>query len=445
MPKGLHNVYTFDFFNTTSWIVVLGAPMLLFLQHLEATATVLAIAASLSPLLVILQIPAAAYVERVGYRRFVLSGWTSRSFFVVGMAVVAFLPDSVDRTTKIALMLFLSFIYNTLRGISSCGLLPWFTHIVPEERRGEFLAKDQSAVAISGIISLLFYGLLFRGNHAWYSFGIVFAISAAAAFVSLTFLKRVPDVEVEKIVLNPNPLPWKEMLFYPPFLHYLRFNVVINMALGASGVFWVRYFRLFLHVTESNILLFNCTMTIVLAITLFLVTSLIDRAGNKPVLMLSCVFIALHFAIWAFLAAGVLPYGYSIFFVQASTAGIGVALWNISNVRAVMSIVPAMGRAHFLALYSVFSSLTLGIVPLIWGPILDSLDRWHVSWWFWQWNSYSIFYSALVVNMLVGLAYLRALTEPMKMTWDVFVRELLIETPSRAISRLIPRSRSTNN
>ena len=147
MPRGIHNVYIFDIFNTTSWSVVLGAPMLLFLQNLNATATVVAIAASLSPILNILQMPAARFVEQVGYRRFVLGGWTTRSFLVIGMTVVAFLPDSVDRTTRIVLMLFLSLIYNVLRGIASCGMLPWFTHIVPEGRRGEFLAKDQSAVA----------------------------------------------------------------------------------------------------------------------------------------------------------------------------------------------------------------------------------------------------------------------------------------------------------
>jgi MFS family permease len=108
--------------------------MLLFLQHLKATATILALAACLSPVLNILQIPSARFVEKVGYRRFVLSGWTSRSFFVVGMTVVAFLPDSMDASTRIFLMLALSFGYNTLRGISSCGMLPWFTHIVPETR-----------------------------------------------------------------------------------------------------------------------------------------------------------------------------------------------------------------------------------------------------------------------------------------------------------------------
>ena len=271
MPKDIHNVYLYEVFNTASWSVVLGSPMLLYFQHLNATATILAVAACLAPILNILQIPAAHYVEQVGYRRFVLSGWTTRSIVAVGMALVAFLPDSVDLATRMVLMLGLSFIYNTLRGISVCGILPWFTHIVPESRRGEFLAKDQLAGALAAIACLFVSGSLLHLHDAWYSFGIVFSMSAAAAFISLNFLRRIPDVPVEKITSNPTPMPWREMFFYPPFFKYVRYNVIINMALGASGVFLVRYFRTFLQVSESNVLFIAGFSTMVLATALFLV------------------------------------------------------------------------------------------------------------------------------------------------------------------------------
>jgi hypothetical protein len=441
MPPGIHNVYIFDLFNTTSWIVVLGSPMLLYLQHLNATATILAIAASLSPLLNILQIPAARYVEQIGYRRFVLSGWTSRSFLVIGMAIVAFLPESVDRTTRIVLMLFLSFIYNGLRGISLCGLLPWFTHLVPESRRGEFLARDQSGIALSAIVSLLCFGLLLGAGHAWYSFGVVFSISAVAAFVSLLFLRRVPNVPVEHIVQNSQPLPWGEMFFYPPFFKYIRYNVIINMALGASNVFWVRFFRTVLHISDSHVLLIACATNMVLAAALLLITPVIDRTGNKQVLTLSGILLIGYFGGWACIAAGVVPLNHLTLAFQIFTAGFGGALWNLANMRMVMGIVPVMGRAHFLALYSVASNLTLGIVPLIWGPLLDYLEHWQLAWGIWQWNNYSLLYCVLALTIAAGLGALRALPEPQSMTWDVFMSELLVKTPSRAVSRLIGRLR----
>lgn len=441
MPPGIHNVYVFDIFNTMSWGVVLGAPMLLFLQHLNATATIVAIAASLSPILNILQVPAARFVEQVGYRRFVISGWTTRSFLIIGMTVVAFLPESVDRTTRIVLMLFLSFIYNVFRGISACGMLPWFTHIVPENRRGEFLAKDQAAVAFSGVVSLCLFALLLAGDHTWYSYGLVFFISVLSAFVSLYFLRRVPDVPVEKIVSNHQPLPWKEMFFYPPFFRYIRYNVIINLAMGASGAFWVRYFEAFLHISESNVLYIACGTNLVLVMALFLITPLIDRTGNKQVLTLSGILLALHFFGWGSVASGLVPFNWTMIVIQAITSGFGIALWNLANVRMVMGIVPVMGRPHFLALYSVAANMTVGVVPLLWGPVMDYLEHWHVSWGIWNWNSYSLLYSALTFTIIIGVAVLQTLDEPKKMTWDVFMSELLVKTPSRAVSRVIGRLR----
>jgi len=440
MPKGIHNVYIYEMFNTASWSVVLGAPMLLFFQHLNASATILAIAACLAPVLNILQIPAAQFVEKVGYRRFVLAGWTTRSFVVVGMALVAFLPDTIDRATRLVLMLGLSFIYNTMRGVSVCGFLPWFTHIVPESRRGEFLAKDQLASAMAAIACLFIAGsLLHLGT--WYSFGTVFCISATSAFISLNFLRRIPDVAVEKIAINPTPIPWRDMLFYPPFFKYVRYNVIINMSLGAGGVFWVRYFRSFLNMSESDILFIACFSNIVTAAGLFLVGRLIDRAGNKPALTASGLLFICHFLGLAGFAAGIIPFSRTAVCILIVISGLAWALWNLANVRIVMGIVPHMGRPHFLALYSVASNLTLGLIPLLWGPLMDYFNHWRIAWGFWQWNCYSLFYCVLAFTIACGLYMLRSVVEPITMTWDVFMTELLVKTPSRALSRLISRFR----
>jgi MFS family permease len=338
-------------------------------------------------------------------------------------------------------MLALSFGFNALRGISVCGMLPWFTHIVPESRRGEFLARDQFSVAMAQIASLFLFSILLSGERAWYSFGIIFSISFISALISLNFLRRVPDVPVEKIVPNATPLPWKEMLFYPPFFKYLRYIIVINMAFGASNVFWVRFFRTLLHASDTLTLINNAVTIVVLATVLFLVAPMIDRSGNKPVLMLSGSFFVVHFLGWAAVAAGLLPFNWITICWQALTSGFGGALWNLANTRAVMSIVPVMGRPHFLALYSVAANVTVGVVPLFWGPVVDYLGKWSAPWGWWTWNSYSLLYCTLSFTIMVGLCVLRTIEEPHKMTWDVFMRELLVKTPSRAISRVVSRLR----
>ena len=240
---------------------------------------------------------------------------------------------------------------------------------------------------------------------------------------------------------NPNPTPWLEMLFYPPFFKYIRYNMIVCMALGSSNVFWVRYFRTALNVSESKILYVACASTAVLAAILFLGGPLIDRAGNKPALTLSGILFAIHFATWGAVAAGIIPFGNSIIIIQIFISGLAGALWNLANVRMVMGIVPHMGRPHFLALYTVASNLTVALIPLLWGRVMDYTQEWHFSWGIWQWNSYSLFYCTLSAIMCAGLFMLRPVVEPVAMTWDVFMTELLVKTPSRAVSRLITRLR----
>jgi len=74
-PPGLHNAFLFSTFNALSYQIVLSSPMVLYAKTLHASATVLGIIAGMMPLLVIFQIPAANYIPRVGFKRFVYAGW----------------------------------------------------------------------------------------------------------------------------------------------------------------------------------------------------------------------------------------------------------------------------------------------------------------------------------------------------------------------------------
>ena len=231
------------------------------------------------------------------------------------------------------------------------------------------------------------------------------------------------------------------MFFYPPFFKYVVYNMVVNMALGASGVFWIRFFRVSLGISNSTVLYVASASTLILALNLVVIGRILDRAGNKPALTLSGLLFICHFLGWALVAAKILPANIPMFCLQTVTSSMAGALWNLANIRIIMGIVPEMGRPHFLALYSVAGNLTVGLVPLAWGPVMDALANWHCPWGMWDWNCFSVFYCVLIVTMVAALLLLRQVVEPLTMTWDVFMTELLVKTPSRAISRLIVRLR----
>src|SRR6058998_2154083 len=87
-PAGLHNAFLFSLFNALSFQIVLSSPMVLYARTLGASATVLGVIAGMMPLLVIFQIPAASYIPRLGFKRFVYAGWGARVMFIFAMALV---------------------------------------------------------------------------------------------------------------------------------------------------------------------------------------------------------------------------------------------------------------------------------------------------------------------------------------------------------------------
>src|SRR5207237_2109822 len=115
-PAGLNNAFLFATFNALSFQIVLSSPMVLYAKTLGASATVVGIIAGMMPLLVIFQIPAAHYVSRVGYKRFVYAGWGMRVTFIFGMALVPITYAFLNPTTRLALLLLLLFGFNLSRG-----------------------------------------------------------------------------------------------------------------------------------------------------------------------------------------------------------------------------------------------------------------------------------------------------------------------------------------
>ncbi len=439
MPAGVGNAYLFQVFNTMSYTIVLSTPMILYFKKLGAPATVLGIVLALPALLNILQVPAAQFVETMGYRAFVLRGWTLRAAFVLAMAGVALLPGKINALTRIALLLLLLFAYNASRGISLCGFLPWVTQWIPEEVRGRYVSRDQMSSALATLGTMILAAFYLLRPEARFAYGLLFFASFLAAIVSLWFLRRIPDVPVPHSSENSERAPYKEMLLHPPFFRLLVYNVVFLVAQAGSGVFWIPMLRDSFAATDSLILGMMVLSSAVSAVCLWGSGHLIDRVGSRPLLGLATLIFVLHLCCWCSVAARVLPFNLAAILLIQFTAGISISLFNLANTRLVMATVPPMGRSHFFALYTVVTSLVSGVFPIFWGMLLDALAGWGAWWSKWQWNQYSVSYGAAAIITIIALALRNRLSESRAMTTDAFLRELLVETPNRAISRLLAR------
>jgi MFS family permease len=439
-PPGLHNAYLFSVFNAFSYQIVLSSPMVLYAKTLGASATVLGIIAGMMPLLVIFQIPAASYIPRLGFKKFVYAGWGTRVIFIFAMALVPMTGFFLKGETRLALMLMLLFGFNLSRGISSCAWLPWITALVPGPLRGKYLARDQAVQNLASFFTFLIAAGCLAGNPRSWQFAVLFAFSAINGAVSLTFLKRIPDAEMpEEIRASKGRVPWLEMLRFPPFRKLLRALVAYSVAYGGMTAFTVAFLKTETGMSEGMILLVNSVSFLGGLGSLWFLGSRLDHLGSKPVLTFCFSAWVAVLAGWIMLSGGVFPARLSVVLLLQFMMGLLAALIQMANTRLAMAIIPVMGRNHFFAIYSTLGNVTLGLAPIAWGLLIDAIGHHSTNWLGITWNRYTVFFAAAAFSFTITLALARWLHEPEAASMEDLLREILIQSPQRFWIRFWPR------
>jgi MFS family permease len=439
-PAGIGNIFAFAAFNALSFQIVLGSPMILYAKTLDASATVLGIIAGMMPLLVIFQIPAAKHVASVGYKKFVLGGWSIRVVFIFLMALVPLGEVFLSKESRLSLMLFLLFFFNLSRGISSCGWLPWITSLIPGEIRGRYLSREAAMVNIASFITMIIAAAsLGKDPQAW-QFAAIIAFSALMGAASLVFLKRIPEVAAPAQIASSNtPVPWKEISSYPPFRKLLNLSVVWSFAYGGMGAFPIAYLKVMAGVPEGKILFMTSAAFIGGLCSLWLLGARLDRLGSKPALALGHVFFLLIVTGWFLLAAKVIVFSITSVLVLMFLTGMSASITGMAMTRLAMAVVPEMGRSHFFALYSVAGSLSLGIAPVIWGVLIDAMQASEFIWQGMDLNRYAWFFLAVFITFLFSLNQCRKLVEPAAGSMEDLLKDILSQSPLRVWVRFWQR------
>ena len=431
----LLNAFLFQVFNTSSFYLIMGLPMMLYFKKLGASATVLGVVAALGALMNIFQIPAARFVERIGYRTFVLRGWISRSFMIGGVALVVSLPLPLDESTRQILVLFILFLFNIARGISLSGYLPWISAIVPESVRGRFLSMDQAASQSALLLTVALSAVYLQWAERASSFGALFAASLILAGMSLIYLKKIPDAPVSPAAKEGGEeVPWRAMLQHGPFLKLVIFHSMMMLALSGGGLIFIPFARDQLGCSDSKFMILHLIWGSIFVLTSLATGKMLDRVGSRPVLGLAAFIFGIHWLGWGAVAAHLLPFQWGTILFQQATAGVGLALYNSAHMRLLMATVPAMGRSHFFALFSVAASLVAGLAPLGWGLLTDAMQSVKFGAGV-EVNRFVILYVTITLILIPAMVALRRIEEARASTTEELLRELVLETPWRSITR----------
>jgi MFS family permease len=360
--------------------------------------------------------------------------------FIFLMALVPLTSRFLDSSGRIALLMFLLFGFNLSRGISSAAWLPWITALVPAEIRGHYLARDSACVNAASAVTLLLTGAVLGPTAGGGQFAVVFAFSALMGSASLLFLRRIPDARSpEAETSNPEPVPWKAIAGYPPFRRLIWMNLAWAVSYGGLGAFTVAFLRSETGLTEDWVLYATAISYVGGIGGLLLFGSRLDRHGSRPVLLVCLtgwVFILLG---WVCISAGVVAATFSVIVILQLGMGLGYAVFSMANTRLAMATMPAMGRNHFFALFSVVGNLTLGTAPVLWGLLIDAIGTAKLRSPHFELNRFSVFFVLVALTFVAAVLLCRRVEEPRARNVQELLRDLLTQTPFRSWIRLWPR------
>jgi MFS family permease len=439
IPPQATNSFRFSLFNAVNFQITLGAPMVLYAKALGGSATTIGIVASLAPLMTILQLPTAYFIPKVGYKGFVLFGWSVRAvllFILAVLPLLVFLPAAVQTQ----LMLVCLFLFNVVRGISTGAWLPWLTALVPANARGAFLRSDQFHMQCGGMLAIAIATLvLWSGGEPW-QFSLLFVISGLAGMLSLHFVRKIPDIEIgEQAKSSGQPVPWLQILKYPPFGKLLIFNVVYNWVVGGLAAFVIAFLEGRAGYTAGQVLAVSLAASVGALTTVPFFGLILERTGSKPLLSLAMSLYLVGILFWVLITSGTVPAHYLLIGLNYLILGVAGGLFSIANTRIAMDTMPTMGRNHFFSLFTVFASLSLGLAPIFWGVFLDTLGRKEFSIGFFQVNRYSTYFVLLSLLGIVTFFLAKPLVEEKGKPFDTAIRDVVILARLKLYGRFFNR------
>ena len=432
IPPGLTALYWFSAFNALSFQPVLNSPMVLYAKSLGASATVLGILAGMMPLLVIANLPAARFINRVGYQRFVLAGWSTRVGFVFLMTLVPLTVAFLDNPTRLVLILALLFGFNLFRGISSSAWLPWIMELIPIPARGRHFTRDQFCANGASMVALAYSGWVLGSGLGVWRFPLVFLFAGVAGAISLPILRRIPDVPPPKDTdTGVGPVPWLALASHPPFRKLLWVNAAWSLAYGGLTTFVVKYLKDGADLREDYILYYVSFSFIGGLASPWLAGPRLDRLGSKPMLQFTMVIGFLIGTGWWLAASGCIHPGVRLVLPLMGMLGLVNALFSASNTRLALQLAPRIARNHFFAIFMVVWQITLGLSPVGWGLLLDAIGGRSVALFGLDWNRYTVYFALVAISYTGAFALCRRLEEPRAADVHHLVRELIIQEPRR--------------
>lgn len=376
-----------------------------FLVELHASPVIFGMLSSI-PMLVNLIQPLGAYLSERTTSRFLYSLTTygiSRLLWLI--LVIGIIGASWGRVTSeqlIVLTLLIVLFTHLLGGLGSASWLSWLAMIVPRRLRGRYFGIRNSVASLTNLLSVPLAGLAV--SH-WYGgtlqgYGVVLLVGVVFGFISLAcqyfqvdmnplsqntyFAMCVQKSDIQPVsdstaldkdkslcIQVPLTAPiWKNLNFLMFLLYFSLWMLAVNL----SAPFFNFYMLETLDLDISCVTVYNSLQMGANLLMLILWGKLADKIGNRPILLMIGILVALTPLLW--LGISVNHLGIWLWFplLHIFIGGTGAAIDLCSN-NMQLGIAPVKNQSIYFAIAAATAGVSGALGTTIGGFIAQFAEH----------------------------------------------------------------------
>ncbi len=439
LPPETRWLLAFQSCNAVNFTIALGAPMVLTARFLGATEWQVGLLTGLAPFLAGLQLFMTNAVDRLGYRRIMVLGWTSRAFMLLPIIPLTLFAGRLPQHLVVWGLVIPMFLFAVIRGMVAGAWLPWLRTLLPEDQRGYFLGLEQRTINLSAFAAMIVSGLILGAEPAPWRYAVLFAIAWGAGLASAWFLSKMPNLRPSERKagsrrgLRDLAKAARYAFEYQPFRRAARFVIVYSFAIAAVPAFLVLFLNEDLGWSKREVLTLQAMSPIGILFTAVWFGRVADRAGSRPVLrmagagQLGCI------AYWILCASHQFTPGYPDMAAAWLIWGISTAGLAISQTRLILASSPKHDVTATMAILQVTLAVTAGSSPVLAGKLLDVLRAMEPEP-LPAGSAFAITFGAALLLGLLAQVLLNSVREKRTMPAHVIIVEALYGWPMRVVS-----------
>jgi MFS family permease len=307
--RGSLKASTWDSVFSSMYISITGGVLLSnFLLELGASPMQIGMVSSV-PMLVNLLQPVGAYLsERTTSRRLYgmsIFGPARLLWLILVLGIGWNCWHHTDSQILVNLTLAMILFSNLMGALGSASWLSWMATLVPKQLRGRYFGIRSSATNLTNLISVPLLGLVVSTwpGGTIQGYGVLLLFGVVVGLISLACQYKMADVNPQE--QGSKRVKEDDVSFAPSFPrldpNFLRFLLYVGFwgfAVNISAPFFNLYMLDNLNIDVKWVTVYGSLMAGASLLMLLVWGKLADRIGNRPVLILVGVLVALTPFLW---------------------------------------------------------------------------------------------------------------------------------------------------